>query len=160
HQYRVDARGSGDPASIEKAVELLQDAKKPVIISGRGAVDADGVDTVAQIAEQLTAPVAVSYMHHDACPADHPLSVRLIGYTSAESAMYSLQEADVVLAIGSRLSVFGTLPCYDIDYFPKNAKIIQVDINPRQIARTHPVEVRSEEHTSELQSRFDLVCRL
>ncbi|HLR40879.1 MAG TPA: sulfoacetaldehyde acetyltransferase [Virgibacillus sp.] len=141
HQYRVDARGSGNPASIEKAVELLKDAKKPVIISGRGAVDADGVDTVAQIAEHLTAPVAVSYMHNDAFPADHPLAVGPIGYMGAKSAMYSLQEADVVLAIGTRLSVFGTLPCYDIDYFPKNAKIIQVDINPRQIARTHPVEV-------------------
>ncbi|MCG1027212.1 sulfoacetaldehyde acetyltransferase [Virgibacillus halodenitrificans] len=140
-QYRTDKRGSGDPASIEKAVELLKNAEKPVIISGRGAVDADGVDTVAKIAEHLTAPVAVSYMHNDAFPADHPLAVGPIGYMGAKSAMYTLQEADVVLAIGTRLSVFGTLPCYDIDYFPKNAKIIQVDINPRNIARTHPIEV-------------------
>ncbi|MYL61439.1 sulfoacetaldehyde acetyltransferase, partial [Virgibacillus halodenitrificans] len=140
-QYRTDKRGSGDPASIGKAVELLKNAEKPVIISGRGAVDADGVDTVAKIAEHLTAPVAVSYMHNDAFPADHPLAVGPIGYMGAKSAMYTLQEADVVLAIGTRLSVFGTLPCYDIDYFPKNAKIIQVDINPRNIARTHPIEV-------------------
>ncbi|WP_121616500.1 sulfoacetaldehyde acetyltransferase [Virgibacillus halodenitrificans] len=140
-QYRTDKRGSGDPASIEKAVELLKNAEKPVIISGRGAVDADGVDAVAKIAEHLTAPVAVSYMHNDAFPADHPLAVGPIGYMGAKSAMYTLQEADVVLAIGTRLSVFGTLPCYDIDYFPKNAKIIQVDINPRNIARTHPIEV-------------------
>ncbi|AIF44436.1 sulfoacetaldehyde acetyltransferase [Virgibacillus sp. SK37] len=140
-QYRTDKRGSGDPASIEKAVELLKNAEKPVIISGRGTVDADGVDTVAKIAEHLTAPVAVSYMHNDAFPADHPLAVGPIGYMGAKSAMYTLQEADVVLAIGTRLSVFGTLPCYDIDYFPKNAKIIQVDINPRNIARTHPIEV-------------------
>ena len=141
HQYRVDARGSGDPASIERAVEILKDAKYPVIISGRGAVDADGIDAVAQIAEHLTAPVAVSYMHNDAFPADHPLAVGPIGYMGSKAAMHTLKKADVVLAIGTRLSVFGTLPCYDIDYFPKNAKIIQVDINPRQIARTHPVEV-------------------
>ncbi|CAM3115789.1 sulfoacetaldehyde acetyltransferase [Filibacter tadaridae] len=141
HQYRVDSRGSGDPASIKKAVELLKDAKYPVIISGRGAVDADGVDAVAQIAEHLTAPVAVTYMHNDAFPADHPLAVGPIGYMGSKAAMHTLKKADVVLAIGTRLSVFGTLPCYDIDYFPKNAKIIQVDINPRQIARTHPVEV-------------------
>ncbi|MEC2160966.1 sulfoacetaldehyde acetyltransferase [Virgibacillus halodenitrificans] len=140
-QYRTDKRGSGDPAAIEEAVSLLKNAEKPVIISGRGAVDADGVDTVAKIAEHLTAPVAVSYMHNDAFPADHPLAVGPIGYMGAKSAMYSLQEADVVLAIGTRLSVFGTLPCYDIDYFPKSAKIIQVDINPRNIARTHPVAV-------------------
>ncbi|WP_029266289.1 sulfoacetaldehyde acetyltransferase [Virgibacillus alimentarius] len=141
HQYRVDSRGSGDPASIKQAVELLKGAKNPVIISGRGAVDSDGVDAVKNIAEHLSAPVAVSYMHNDAFPADHPLAVGPIGYMGSKAAMYTLKEADVVLAIGTRLSVFGTLPCYDIDYFPKNAKIIQVDINPRHIARTHPVEV-------------------
>ncbi|GIO24126.1 sulfoacetaldehyde acetyltransferase [Oceanobacillus sp. J11TS1] len=141
HQYRVDSRGSGDPASIEKAVELLKDAQYPVIISGRGAVDANGIDAVSKIAEHLTIPVAVSYMHNDAFPADHPLAVGPIGYMGSKAAMRTLKKADVVLAIGTRLSVFGTLPCYDIDYFPKNAKIIQVDLNPRNIARTHPVEV-------------------
>lgn len=141
HQYRADKRGSGDPASIEKAVDLLKNAKYPVIISGRGAVDSDGVNTVAKIAEHLTAPAAVSYMHNDAFPADHPLAVGPIGYMGAKSAMHTLKKADVVLAIGTRLSVFGTLPCYDIDYFPKDAAIIQVDINPRHIARTHPVAV-------------------
>lgn len=141
HQYRVDKRGSGDPESIKKAVEILKSAKNPVIISGRGVVDADGVDTVVKIAEHLTIPAAVSYMHNDAFPADHPLAVGPIGYMGSKAAMYTLKDADVMLAIGTRLSVFGTLPCYDIDYFPKNAKIIQIDINPRNIARTHPVEV-------------------
>src|SRR5699024_3475082 len=141
HQYRADKRGVGDPASIEQAVELLKNAKNPAIISGRGAVDANGVDSVVKIAEHLTAPGATAYMHNDAFPADHPLAVGPIGYMGAKSAMYSLQEADVVLAIGTRLSQFGTLPCYDIDYFPTHANIIQIDINPRQIGRTHPVEV-------------------
>lgn len=141
HQYRVDARGAGDPGQIEKAVELLKSAKNPVILSGRGVVDADAIDVVTKIAEHLTAPVAVSYMHNDAFPHDHPLSVGPIGYMGSKAAMYSLQEADVLLAIGTRLSVFGTLPSYDIDYFPKDASIIQIDINPRHIARTHPVEV-------------------
>lgn len=140
-QYRTDKRGSGDPASIERAVSLLKDAKNPVIISGRGSVDADGVDSVVKIAEHLSAPAACAYMHNDAFPVDHPLAVGPIGYMGSKAAMYTLKEADVVLAIGTRLSQFGTLPCYDIDYFPKDAKIIQVDINPRQIGRTHPVEV-------------------
>lgn len=141
NQYRSDKRGSGDPESIERAVELLKDAKKPVLISGRGSVDAEGVDSVVKIAEHLTAPAACAYMHNDAFPADHPLAVGPIGYMGSKAAMHSLKEADVVLAIGTRLSQFGTLPCYDIDYFPKHAKIIQIDINPRQIGRTHPVEV-------------------
>jgi sulfoacetaldehyde acetyltransferase len=80
-------------------------------------------------------------MHNDAFPADHPLSVGPIGYMGSKAAMNTLKKADVILAVGTRLSVFGTLPCYDIDYFPKDAQIIQIDINPRQIARTHPVEV-------------------
>lgn len=141
HQYRVDARGCGSPESLERAAQLLSKAKYPVIISGRGTVDSDGIDAVRAIAEYLTAPVAVSYMHNDAFPANHPLAVGPIGYMGAKSAMKTLAKADVVLAIGTRLSVFGTLPCYDIDYFPKTAQIIQIDINPRNIARTHPIEV-------------------
>ncbi|MED0758941.1 sulfoacetaldehyde acetyltransferase [Aneurinibacillus thermoaerophilus] len=141
HQYRVDARGCGAPESLERAVQLLIEAKNPVIISGRGTVDSNGIDAVKAIAEYLTAPVAVSYMHNDAFPANHPLAVGPIGYMGSKAAMRTLAKADVVLAIGTRLSVFGTLPCYDIDYFPKTAKIIQIDINPRNIARTHPIEV-------------------
>lgn len=141
HQYRADQRGSGEPVLVEKAVDLLKNAKRPAIISGRGVVDADGIDVIAKIAEHLTAPVAVSYMHNDAFPHSHPLSVGPIGYMGSKAAIHSLKDADVLLAIGTRLSVFGTLPSYDIDYFPKDANIIQVDINPRNIARTHPVEV-------------------
>ncbi|MGM8364314.1 sulfoacetaldehyde acetyltransferase [Virgibacillus sp. W0181] len=141
HQYRVDARGTGDPIQIEKAVKLLKHAKRPAIISGRGVVDSDGIDVVTKIAEHLTAPVAVSYMHNDAFPNNHPLAVGPIGYMGSKAAMHLIKDADVLLAIGTRLSIFGTLPSYDIDYFPKDAAIIQIDINPRNIARTHPVEV-------------------
>lgn len=140
-QYRVSERGAGDPAQIDNAVELLKNAKNPVILSGRGTVDSDGTDIVKQIAEHLTAPVAVSYMHNDAFPNNHELAVGPIGYMGSKAAMHSLKEADVLLAIGTRLSVFGTLPAYDIDYFPTDAKIIQIDINPRHIGRTHPIDV-------------------
>jgi len=141
HQYRVDKRGCGCLEDLDRAAEILAGAKKPVIISGRGAVDSDALDVVKEIASHLTAPVAVTYLHNDAFYADHPLWVGPIGYMGSKAAMYSLAEADVILAIGTRLSVFGTLPQYDINYFPENAKIIQIDINPKHIARTHPVEV-------------------
>ncbi|KJS69003.1 MAG: sulfoacetaldehyde acetyltransferase, partial [Peptococcaceae bacterium BICA1-7] len=141
HQYRVDKRGCGCLEDLDRAAELLAGAKKPVIISGRGAVDSDALDVVKEIADHLTAPVAVTYLHNDAFYADHPLWVGPIGYMGSKAAMHSLAEADVILAIGTRLSVFGTLPQYDINYFPENAKIIQIDINPKHIARTHPVEV-------------------
>ncbi len=126
---------------LDRAAELLAKAKNPVIVSGRGVVDADALDIVKAIAEHLTAPVAVTYLHNDAFYGNHPLSVGPIGYMGSKAAMKTLAKADVMLAIGTRLSVFGTLPQYDINYFPDNAKIIQVDINPKHIARTHPIEV-------------------
>ncbi len=140
-QYRVDARGCGSIEQLERAAELLSKAKKPVIVSGRGVVDADALDIVKAIAEHLTAPVAVTYLHNDAFYGNHPLYAGPIGYMGSKAAMKTLAQADVMLAIGTRLSVFGTLPQYDINYFPENAKIIQVDINPKHIARTHPIEV-------------------
>lgn len=141
HQYRVDDRGCGSLESLKRAAELLATAKKPVIVSGRGVVDTDAADIVAQIADLLTAPVACTYLHNDAFPANHPLAVGPIGYMGSKAAMHTMSEADVILAIGTRLSVFGTLPQFDIDYFPQSAKIIQIDLNPLNIARTHPVEV-------------------
>lgn len=140
-QYRVDARGCGSIASLDQAASLLAKAKNPVIVSGRGVVDADALDVIKDIAEHLTAPVAVTYLHNDAFYGSHPLSVGPIGYMGSKAAMRILSKADVVLAVGTRLSVFGTLPQYDINYFPDKAKIIQIDINPKHIARTHPIEV-------------------
>ncbi len=140
-QYRVDARGCGSMASLDRAAALLAKAKNPVIVSGRGVVDADALDVIKDIAEHLTAPVAVTYLHNDAFYGNHPLSVGPIGYMGSKAAMRILSKADVVLAVGTRLSVFGTLPQYDINYFPDKAKIIQIDINPKHIARTHPIEV-------------------
>ncbi|MGB3635597.1 MAG: sulfoacetaldehyde acetyltransferase [Rubrobacteraceae bacterium] len=141
HQYRAEAGGSGAEEDLEKAAELLASAKRPVIMSGRGVKDANAYDSVREIAEHITAPVATSYLHNDAFPYDHELAVGPVGYMGSKAAMNLLSEADVVLALGTRISVFGTVPQYDLDWFPRDAKIIQVDVNPKQIARTHPVEV-------------------
>lgn len=141
-RYRaVNPRVVADNNELIRAAHVLAEAKRPVIISGRGVVDADAVDEVMALAKHLSAPVAMSYLHNDAFPCDNPYWVGPIGYMGAKSAMLALQEADVILAVGCRLSVFGTLPQYDINYFPDDAKIIQIDVNPKQIARKHPVEV-------------------
>ena len=104
-------------------------------------MDAGAVDVIKALAEHLSAPVACTYLHNDAFPCDHPLWTGPIGYMGSKAAMRILSEADVILAVGTRLSYFGTLPQYDINYFPKTAKIVQIDINPRHIAKTHPVTV-------------------
>ncbi len=140
-QYRVAPGGIGKPEHFAAAVEVLKNAKNPVIVAGRGVVDADCVDTIKAMAEYLGAPVAMTYLHNDAFPCEHPLWTGPIGYMGSKAAMRIMQKADVILAVGTRLSYFGTLPQYDINYFPKNAKIVQIDINPRHIAKTHPVAV-------------------
>lgn len=140
-KYRPTTKLIPDVEILKQAAKVLSEAKNPVIISGRGAVDAGALDVVAELAKYLTAPVAVSYLHNDAFPADNPFWVGPIGYMGSKAAMHSIKEADVILAVGTRLSVFGTLPQYDIVYFTGEQKIIQIDINPKQIGRRHPVEV-------------------
>lgn len=140
-QYRTEPRGTGSREDLNRAAELLVGAERPVIIAGRGVLDSHGEAVLRRLAEYLTAPVATSYLHNDAFPANHPLSVGPIGYMGSKAAMQTLQTADVVLALGTRLSVFGTLPQYDIKYFPDEAAIIQVDVNSRNIGRVHPVQV-------------------
>ncbi|MFV0423211.1 sulfoacetaldehyde acetyltransferase [Oleidesulfovibrio sp.] len=141
HQYRVSARGCGSLEDIKRAASLLRQAKRPVILAGRGVVDADCKQVIAEISEFISAPVGVTYLHNDAFDCEHSNFVGPIGYMGSKAAMNMLKDADVVLAVGTRLSVFGTLPQYDINYFTGNAKIIQIDINPKHIGRTHPVEV-------------------
>jgi sulfoacetaldehyde acetyltransferase len=140
-RYRVHERGAGDEQALDRAAELLAGAQRPIVISGMGVVDADAVDDVRALAELLDCPVACSYLHNDAFPWEHELAVGPIGYMGSKAAMRLLSEADVVVALGTRLSVFGTLPQYGFDYFPRRAKIIQVDINPRQLGRKWPIEV-------------------
>lgn len=135
HQYRVAPGGIGNPAQFAHAVEVIKNAKNLVIVAGRGVVDADCVKTVQEMAKFLGAPVATTYLHNDAYPCDDPFWTGPIGYMGSKAAMRILQKADVILAIGTRLSYFGTLPQYDINYFPKSAKIVQIDINPQHIAK-------------------------
>ena len=140
-QYRVAPGGIGNPAMFADAVEVIKKAKNLVIVAGRGVVDADCVKTIQEMAKYLGTPVATTYMHNDAYPYNDPFWTGPIGYMGSKAAMNILKDADVILAIGTRLSYFGTLPQYDITYFPKTAKIVQIDINPQHIAKTHPVAV-------------------
>ncbi|MBF0530605.1 MAG: sulfoacetaldehyde acetyltransferase [Deltaproteobacteria bacterium] len=121
------AKGFGSRQALEDAAKLLATAKYPVIVAGGGISQADGLAEAKALAEYLTAPVVNSYLHNDTFPANHQLAVGPIGYCGSKAAMRVIAKADVVLALGSRLGPFGTLPQYDIDYWPKQAKIIQVD---------------------------------
>ena len=136
-------RGAGDRAALEQAAALLAEAKYPVILAGGGVSQADALAEVKALAEYLTAPVVNSYLHNDTFPSAHPLAVGPIGYCGSKAAMRTIAKADVVLALGSRLGPFGTLPQYDMEYWPKQAKIIQVDVNVAVLGLSKRVDVAS-----------------
>ena len=126
-------RSAGGPESLDAAANLLAKAKFPVILSGGGVIMGNGIKECQALAEYLTAPVVNSYLHNDSFPASHPLCCGPLGYQGSKAAMKIIARADVVLALGSRLGPFGTLPQHGLDYWPKDAKIIQVDCDPRMI---------------------------
>jgi sulfoacetaldehyde acetyltransferase len=134
-------RPSGGETAIAEAAALLSRAKFPVILNGAGVVLGDAIAESMALAERLDAPVCVGYQHNDAFPGSHPLFAGPLGYNGSKAAMELIREADVVLALGTRLNPFSTLPGYGIDYWPKDAAIIQVDINPDRIGLTKKVTV-------------------
>ena len=134
-------RPAGGTAAISEAANLLSKAKFPVILSGAGVVLADAIEECKNIAEKLDAPVACGYQHNDSFPGKHPLAVGPLGYNGSKAAMEIISKADVVLALGTRLNPFSTLPGYGIDYWPKEAKIIQVDINSDRIGLAKKISV-------------------
>jgi len=134
-------RQAGGAEAINKAAKLLSDAKFPVILSGAGVVIGGAIEDCKKLAEKLDAPVCNGYQHNDSFPGSHPLAVGPLGYNGSKAAMELISKADVVLALGTRLNPFSTLPGYGIDYWPKNASIIQVDMNPDRIGLTKKVTV-------------------
>ncbi|MEP3231281.1 MAG: sulfoacetaldehyde acetyltransferase [Hyphomicrobiales bacterium] len=132
---------SGGLTAIQQAADLLSEAEFPVILNGAGVVIGGAIPESAKLAEKLSAPVCCGYQHNDAFPGSHPLSVGPLGYNGSKAAMELIAKADVVLCLGTRLNPFSTLPGYGIDYWPKDAKIIQVDINSDRIGLTKKVTV-------------------
>jgi len=134
-------RPAGGQDAIAEAAKLLSEAKFPVILSGAGVVIGEAIPECIALAEKLDAPVCNGYQHNDSFPGSHPLACGPLGYNGSKAAMELISRADVVLALGTRLNPFSTLPGYGIDYWPKDAAIIQVDINPDRIGLTKPVTV-------------------
>jgi sulfoacetaldehyde acetyltransferase len=146
--------GSGSKQALVESARLLLGAEYPVILAGGGVSQGDALEEVKALAEYLTAPVVNSYLHNDSFPADHQLAVGPIGYCGSKAAMRTIAKADVVIALGSRLGPFGTLPQYDMKYWPDAAKLIQVDVNPKVLGLSKHVDVASaadvKEFTAEL----------
>jgi len=134
-------RPAGGAAAIAEAAKLLSQAKFPVILSGAGVVIGGAIPDCIALAERLDAAVCSGYQHNDSFPGSHPLAAGPLGYNGSKAGMELISKADVVLALGTRLNPFSTLPGYGIDYWPKDAAIIQVDINSDRIGLTKDVKV-------------------
>ncbi|WP_297913488.1 sulfoacetaldehyde acetyltransferase [Thiomonas sp.] len=134
-------RGAGGEQSLNDAAELLAQARFPVILAGGGVVMGDAVEECRQLAERLGAPVVTGYLRNDAFPASHPLWAGPLGYQGSKAAMKLIAQADVVVALGSRMGPFGTLPQHGMDYWPKNAKIIQVEADHTNLGLVKKITV-------------------
>jgi len=134
-------RGAGGENSLNAAAELLATAKFPVILSGGGVVIGDAVQECQALAERLGAPVCNGYLRNDSFPASHPLWAGPLGYQGSKAAMKLMSQADVVIALGSRMGPFGTLPQHGMDYWPKDAKIIQVEADHTNLGLVKKINV-------------------
>tara|TARA_B100000073_G_scaffold148429_2_gene122199 strand:+ start:6989 stop:8746 length:1758 start_codon:yes stop_codon:yes gene_type:complete len=134
-------RGPGGERTLDEAADLLATAEFPVMISGGGVVMGDAVDDAVALAERLGCPVVNSYLHNDSFPASHPQWCGPLGYQGSKAAMKLISRADVVLALGTRLGPFGTLPQHDMDYWPTDAKIIQIDADQKMLGLVKKISV-------------------
>ena len=135
------AHGPGDATALDAAAATLAAAQFPVILAGGGVIMSGATSEAVALAELLGAPVCSSYLHNDSFPASHVLAVGPLGYQGSKAAMKLIAQADVVLALGTRLGPFGTLPQHGLDYWPKQAKIIQIDSDPRMLGLVKPISV-------------------
>ena len=161
---RLD-RGPGGDKSLNEAATLLATATFPVIVSGGGVIMADGMNECIALAELLGAPVVNSYQHNDSFPASHPLWCGPLGSQGSKAGMTLISKADVVLVVGSRLGPFGTLPQYGMEYWPENAKIIQIDADHKMLGLVKKISVgicgdakASSIALTERLSKIDLAC--
>ena len=134
-------RGAGGENSLNAAADLLANAKFPVILAGGGVVMGDAVAECQALAERLCAPVVTGYLRNDAFPASHPLWCGPLGYQGSKAAMKLIAQADVVVALGSRMGPFGTLAQHGLDYWPKDAKIIQVEADHTNLGLVKKITV-------------------
>jgi acetolactate synthase-1/2/3 large subunit len=126
------------PLQVKRAVELLAAAEKPMIIAGGGVIVSNASQELLAVAELLMAPVATTLMGKGAIPENHPLATGLLGMHGTVASNKLIQEADVVLAVGTRFSDRTT---GKMDEFCPDAKIIHIDIDAAEIGKNIEVDV-------------------
>ena len=135
-------RSRGDLGLVQRAADVLAAAQRPVILAGGGVQWSNAGGVVCRLAELTGAPIVTSYGRADAVPSDHPNFLGHLGRLGAAEGIEAVREADVILAVGTRLGQSTTF--YDNRFIPADARIIQIEIDPEEIGRNYPVTVGIE----------------
>ena len=136
----ISSRCGADPQGVEKALDMLLGAQRPVIVVGQGVKYGGASAALRSLAERLRIPVALSASGTGALPAEHPLCLGLISRSGTYQANHAARQADVLLALGVRFddrTSSSWLPGYSFTIPP--TRLIHVDIDPDEIARNYPV---------------------
>ena len=136
-QYRAQSLPLAAAESIDEAAKLLREASSPVIVSGGGIKNSGGHEDLLALAEALNAPVILAPGHGDALPFEHPLNAGQMGPRGNVVASRLAREADVILALGTRLGFNSTF--YSYDNINRDARIIQVELEPTALGRYFPI---------------------
>ena len=139
HSYRCQNVPAGAADAIEAAAQLLRGAARPVIVAGGGIKNTGAHTQALALADALNAPIVTAPGHGDAIPFGHPLNAGQMGPRGNVVASRLVKEADVILALGTRLGFNSTF--YTYDNINKDAAIIQVELDPTAIGRHFPVAV-------------------
>ncbi|MFT5506913.1 MAG: thiamine pyrophosphate-dependent acetolactate synthase large subunit-like protein, partial [Gammaproteobacteria bacterium] len=137
--YRLQSAPTASDTSIKAAADLLHSALKPVIVIGGGIKNNNAHIEALALAESINAPIIMAPGHGDAIPADHRLNGGQMGPRGNPVASRLAKEADVILALGTRLGFNSTF--YSYDNINVKAKIIQVELEPTAIGRYFPIEL-------------------
>lgn len=128
-----DIRTAPDPASLEKAVRLIKDAKRPLLVAGGGAMLSRASSEVRLLVDSLAMPVMTTASGRGIISEDHPLALGLVGLYFTRVGRDAYAEADLLITVGSRNEEFQTGAW---QFFPKGAKHIQIDVDPFEIGRS------------------------
>ena len=135
-------RNRGDRDLIDKAVTQLLAAERPVIVAGGGVQWSNAADEVGEAARLVGAAIVTSYGRADAVPSNHPHFLGHLGRLGSVEGIEAIRQADVILAVGTRLSQSTTF--YDNRFIPADARIIQIEIDPEELGRNYPLAVGIE----------------
>ncbi|WOF16988.1 biosynthetic-type acetolactate synthase large subunit [Methanoplanus sp. FWC-SCC4] len=128
----------GHPNQIKKALDLINESKKPVIYAGGGVIAAGASGELVRFAEMFEIPVTTTMMGLGAIPAKHPLNLGMLGMHGTEYANYAITECDLLIAIGAR---FDDRVTGKIEHFAPDANIIHIDIDPAEIGKNIAVNI-------------------